>query len=223
MKTTVILLAGGNGTRMQADVPKQYLHLGNKPIIRHSFDLFLSMPEIHEIVVVCNKEYQNFFSTHQNIKPILFALPGERRQDSVYNGLQVATNDIILVHDSARPFVDSQLVLRALAAGIEFGAATVGMPIKFTIKVSNAQNIVESTPDRTNIWEIQTPQVIHRAILEAGFQHAIHHNISVTDDVSLAELIGKKVKLVEGSHTNIKVTVPSDLTLANQLIHSLES
>lgn len=223
-KTTAIVLAGGTGARMQADKPKQYLTLGDKPLARYSFDLFLDTPEIDEIVVVCSPEYQNLFSVPPGSKPIHFALPGERRQDSVYNGLQAVSpaQELILVHDSARPFIDKALVLRALSAGHEWGAATVGMPIKFTVKVSNPHHFVENTPDRTHIWEIQTPQVIHRAILEEGFRIAHKNGKTVTDDVSLAELIGKEVKLVEGSHTNIKVTVPTDLTIANHLMHDLK-
>lgn len=221
-KTTAIIVAGGIGTRMQADIPKQFLSLGDKPVARYSFDLFLSMPEIDEIVVVCAPEYQKLFSAAT--KPIHFALPGERRQDSVFNGLKATSpsQELVLTHDSARPFIDRALVLRALTAGNQWGAATVGMPVKFTVKVSNPQHFVENTPDRTHIWEIQTPQVLHRNILEEGFRMAHQKGLTVTDDVSLAELVGKEVKLVEGSHMNIKVTVPSDLAIANHLLHTLK-
>lgn len=219
--TSVILLAGGMGTRMQSPTPKQFLSLGEKPIALHSFELFLSIPEIDEIVVVCAPDFQESFQSTSK-KPVLFALPGARRQDSVYNGLQVSTHSLICVHDAARPFIDKELVLRVLEAGKEHGAATVGMPIKFTVKESDAQNFVQNTPDRTKIWEIQTPQVLHREILNSGFEYANKHNLTVTDDTSLAELIGKRVKLVEGSHINLKVTVPADLVIANNFLHSLK-
>jgi 2-C-methyl-D-erythritol 4-phosphate cytidylyltransferase len=219
-QTSVILLAGGTGTRMQAEIPKQFLPLANKPIAIYSFELFLSMPEIDEIVVVCDPSYRYYFQNPASTKTVSFALPGERRQDSVYNGMMAANPNygLVCVHDSARPFIDRSLVLRALEAGRTHGAATVGMPIKFTVKETDQNQFVKTTPDRSKIWEIQTPQVVKRKILEEGFCHAQVHKITVTDDVSLAELVGTTVKLVEGSHINLKITVPSDLAIANHLI-----
>lgn len=220
--TTAILLAGGSGSRIQTDIPKQYLMLGDKPVVRHSFDLFLEMDEIDEIVVVCAPAFQHIFAAPSADKPVRFALPGSRRQDSVYHGLLAATPaaGLICVHDGARPFIDKALVLRALAAGRQYGAATVGMPVKFTVKESDSLGFVKTTPDRTYLWEIQTPQVLHRSILMDGFHHAHSQHITVTDDVALAELIGKEVKLIEGTHTNLKITVPMDLAIANHLITS---
>ncbi len=219
--TSAILLAGGTGSRMQADMPKQFLKLGSKTVVRHSFDVFMEMPEIDEIVVVCAPEFRHHFDTTQAPKKgVRFALPGVRRQDSVYHGLlgTSPTSELICVHDGARPFIDKALVLRVLEAGLQHGAATVGMPIKFTVKESNSENFVRATPDRSFIWEIQTPQIIQRSLLTAGFEYARVHNLTVTDDVSLAELIGKPVKLVEGSHINLKITVPADLAVATQLL-----
>ena len=224
-QTSAIILAGGLGTRMQTAEPKQFSYLGPKPIARYSFDLFLAMSEITEIVVVCAPAYRNLFTATNTLKRICFALPGERRQDSVSNGLNAtdASNNMILIHDSARPFIDQDLVHRVLEAGYQHGAATVGMPVKFTIKESHSDNFVANTPDRSRIWEIQTPQVLHRAILVEGFRHAQENNITVTDDTSLAELVGKSVKLVEGSHTNLKITVPEDLVIAQHLLNSIRT
>lgn len=221
-QTSVILLAGGIGTRMQSIAPKQFLNLNEKPIVCYSFELFLNMPEVDEIIVVCMPDFRNFFST-TSTKPILFALPGKRRQDSVYNGLKESTKEIICIHDAARPFIDRDLVLRVLEAGKKYGAATVGMPVKFTIKESDSQNFVINTPDRSKIWEIQTPQVLERQTIFKGFEYANSYGLTVTDDVSLAELIKKPVKLVEGSHTNLKITIPADLTIANHLLHSIKN
>lgn len=218
---SVILLAGGSGTRMGSPTPKQFLTLGTKPIACHSFELFVQMPNIHEIVVVCPPESRHFFMSDAS-KPISFALPGNRRQDSVYNGLQATTYDLICIHDAARPFIDERLVNKALEAGSQYGAAAVGLPIKFTIKEIDSHHFVQQTPDRSKIWEIQTPQVLHRDILIQGFQYAHQHGITVTDDVSLAELIQKPVKLVEGSPFNVKITVPSDLIMAQQFLNSVK-
>ncbi|MEI8365836.1 MAG: 2-C-methyl-D-erythritol 4-phosphate cytidylyltransferase [Parachlamydiaceae bacterium] len=220
VSTSAILLAGGIGSRMHTSSPKQFLSLGGKPIVRYSFDLFLEMPEIAEIVVVCDPAYRVFFESVTSNKPIHFALPGTRRQDSLYHGLQAATlsHELICVHDAARPLIDREIVLRVLEAGERWGAATAGMPVKFTVKQSTPHNFVASTPDRSHLWEIQTPQVLRRDILEEGFCYAQQHGITVTDDVSLAELLGKEVKLVEGSYTNLKITTASDLIVAGHLI-----
>lgn len=215
---SVILLAGGKGSRMQSEVPKQYLNLGNKPLVQYSFEVFLSLEEINEIVVVCDPSFQHLFSSQT--KPVNFALPGERRQDSLYNGLQQTSpqSTLICVHDAARPCIDQALVKRVLEAGTLHGAATVGQPVRFTIKQTDHSHFVTATPPREYVWEIQTPQVVKKSLLEEGFAYAIKNKITVTDDVSLVELCGHPVKLVEGSPHNIKVTLPSDLTIAEQYL-----
>ena len=216
IKTSAILLAGGKGNRMQSAIPKQFLEINQKPIAGYSFELFAQMPEIDEIVVVCTSDFKSFFCS--DFKPVVFASPGERRQDSVYNGLQASSHELVCIHDAARPFIDRNLVSRVLEAGKHFGAATAAVPIKFTIKEVDALQFVKYTPDRTLLWEIQTPQVLHREILIQGFDHANQNKITVTDDVSLAELIHKPVKLVKGSDTNIKITMPCDLAFAQYIL-----
>lgn len=220
---SAIILAGGLGSRMQAPLPKQFLPLGGKPLVRHSFDLLLGMQEISEIIIVCDPSYRDIFATTPSSKPVHFALPGERRQDSLYHGFQAScpSSKLICVHDAARPFIDKEMLLRVLEAGRKWGAATLGVPVKFTIKSSTDRHFVKETPDRSHLWEIQTPQVLHRDILAEGFRHVHAHGITVTDDVSLAEHIGKEVKLVEGSHTNLKITTASDLIMADQLLKHL--
>lgn len=222
MSTSLILLAGGQGSRMQNSVAKQYLSLHNKPLILHSFDLLIQMEEFDEVIVVCSPEHRSLFHNPTQ-KRLTFALPGERRQDSVYNGLQACSphSSFICTHDGARPFVTKAMTRAVLAAAKETGAATVGMPVRFTVKEADHTNHVKATPDRSTIWEIQTPQVIARDLLVAGFRHALDRGLTVTDDVSLAELIGKKVKLVKGSYENIKITVPSDLIIAETLYDNL--
>lgn len=218
-----ILLAGGKGTRMQGmsspHIPKQFLMLGNKPVITHSLELFLNTPEIAEIVIVCDPSFHNLFDIASASKPISFALPGERRQDSVYNGLQATSrkHDFVCVHDGARPFIDRPLLLRVFQEALQCGAAAVGMPLNFTVKESTPNYFVKHTPDRSLLWEVQTPQVVRYDWLFDGFRQAITQALTVTDDVSLVELLGKKVKLVEGSPHNLKITVPLDLVIATQL------
>lgn len=222
MKVSLILLAGGTGTRMQAEMPKQYLPLGisQKPIARHSFDLLLTLPEVTQMIVVCDPLYRAQFASET---PVLFALPGQRRQDSVYHGLQFVSDDadLVCIHDSARPLISAPLVRRVLKAAISHGAATAGMPLKFTVKETHREpgkeNFVASTPNRNFLWEIQTPQAMRPELLKRGFAEAHTQNLTVTDDVSLAELIGHPVKIVEGSYANLKISTPEDLAIAERL------
>lgn len=218
-QVSVILLCGGQGTRMQSTTPKQFLAINHKLIAHYSFDVFKSMPEIAEIVVVCDLPYRHHFSDANLSFPLNFASPGTRRQDSVFNGLNALTKNspLVCVHDSARPLIKSALVQRVIHAAREDGAATAGMPIKFTIK-EHADKRVKNTPDRSKYWEIQTPQVIRTEMLKKGFDHIQRLNLTVTDDVSIVEHLGCPVKLVEGSYTNIKITTQEDLELAEFLL-----
>lgn len=220
LRVSALLLAGGIGHRMKSTIPKQYLQLGSKAIARYSFDCLCMVPEIVEIVVVCEEEYRELFKEQPPPIALSFAKPGLRRQDSVYNGYRAiaSTPDLICIHDAARPFVTSAIVKRVVSAAQEYGAATAAMPIKFTVKEANDEQLVRHTPDRSKIWEIQTPQALKPHIIERGFQHIDAHGLTVTDDVSLAEQLGLPVKLVEGGYTNLKVTTPEDLLMAEEFV-----
>lgn len=207
MTLSTILLSGGTGLRLGAPIPKQYLTLNGKEIVRYSFEELLPFGEM---VVVSAPEFRHFFEGNQ----VKFAEPGLRRQDSVYNGLQQCTGDWIIIHDAARPFIKSFDVEKLIEEAQIYGAACLATPLKYTLKEADNHGMVVKTPDRSRYWEIQTPQVIKRDILEAGFIKAHEENLSVTDDVSLAELMGYPVKLVLGSDNNIKITTQEDLSWA---------
>jgi 2-C-methyl-D-erythritol 4-phosphate cytidylyltransferase len=213
----VILLCGGKGTRMQNATPKQFLEIKHKKIALYSFEVFDQLDEVCEIVVVADLEYRHYFNSKH--KKITFAEPGIRRQDSVYNGFSAITTnpDLICVHDGARPFITCNLVKNVIQGARECGAATAGMPIKFTIKEHNGSQIVTNTPDRSLFWEIQTPQIIKTQLFKEGFDYILANQIEVTDDVSVVEHLKAPVKLVEGSYRNLKVTTPEDLILAENL------
>ncbi|MDJ0651446.1 MAG: 2-C-methyl-D-erythritol 4-phosphate cytidylyltransferase [Simkaniaceae bacterium] len=207
---SLILLGGGRGTRMGSSVPKVFLSLKKREIILHSFELFSSMQEIHEIVVVCPKSYHSYFPSKT-----LFANPGKERQDSVENGFKKTSGDIILIHDGARPFVTREDVLTLLREGIPTGAATLGSPVKNTIKQVDQNSLVEKTLDRSLLYEMHTPQLLKRELLEKGLAAAKGQKL--TDDVALAERVGHPVKIVTDSSHNIKITHPIDLKLAEIL------
>jgi len=198
---------------MRSPLPKQYLPLDKKPIACHSLEVFLNHPAIAECIVVTAPEYRAYFSDYS----VRFAEPGERRQDSLYNGLQLVQNKWVCIHDAARPFVTPEMLTHLIESGKEIGAASLAMPITFTIKQSDANGFVKSTLDRSHIWEVQTPQFLTKEILDEGFAYAEAHDITVTDDVSLAELIGHPVKLVPGSYNNFKITTQEDLVLCKNI------
>lgn len=216
VKIAAVLLSGGVGSRFGNDIPKQYLNLRDKPVALYSYELLSRSRLFSEVVVVCDEPYRSLFS--ESGAP-LFASPGKRRQDSLFNALRHISKETthILVHDAARPFVTPEMIKRVVDEGIALGAATLAVPVKATIKEANPEGIVTHTPDRSFLYEIQTPQVVRLDVLKKGFDRANREELTVTDDVSLAELIGHRVKLVEGSFANLKITTREDLDLAERL------
>nr|QIM59637.1 2-C-methyl-D-erythritol 4-phosphate cytidylyltransferase [Astragalus mongholicus] len=220
---SVVLLAGGKGKRMGATMPKQYLPLFDQPIALYSFHTFSAMLEVKEIIVVCDPSYKDIFQDAKgNYQAELkFALPGKERQDSVFNGLQAidSSSELVCVHDSARPLVLQEDVKKVLKDGLLNGAAVLGVPAKATIKEANSESFVVRTLDRKTLWEMQTPQVIKPELLRKGFELVNRKGLEVTDDVSIVEHLKHPVYITEGSYTNIKVTTPDDLLLAERILN----
>lgn len=220
---SVILLAGGKGKRMGANMPKQYLPLLGQPIALYSFYTFSRMVEVKEIVVVCDPSYSDIFEeTKEKINVDLkFSLPGKERQDSVYSGLQEVdfNSELVCIHDSARPLVLSKDVQKVLTDALRVGAAVLGVPAKATIKEANSESFVVRTLDRKTLWEMQTPQVIKPDLLKKGFELVNREGLEVTDDVSTVEHLKHPVYITEGSYTNIKVTTPDDLLIAERILN----
>ncbi|KAL0918923.1 hypothetical protein M5K25_010970 [Dendrobium thyrsiflorum] len=220
---SVVLLAGGKGKRMGASIPKQYLPLLGKPIALYSFYTLSRLSEVKEIIVVCDPSYKDVFedACEEIQVDIKFALPGKERQDSVFSGLQEVdeSSELVCIHDSARPLVSFEDVKKVLKDGWLNGAAVLGVPVKATIKEANNDLFVVRTLDRKTLWEMQTPQVIKSDLLRAGFEHVNQEGLEVTDDVSIVEHLKHPVYITEGSYTNIKVTTPDDLLLAERIIN----
>ncbi|KAA8545389.1 hypothetical protein F0562_020173 [Nyssa sinensis] len=221
---SVILLAGGKGKRMGASMPKQYLPLLGQPIALYSLYTFSHMIEVKEIIVVCDPSYNDIFEdTIKKINVDLkFTLPGKERQDSVYSGLQAVdeSSELVCIHDSARPLVCSGDIKKVLEDGLMNGAAVLGVPVKATIKEANNESYVVRTLDRKTLWEMHTPQVIKPELLKKGFELVKREGLEVTDDVSIVEHLKHPVYITEGSYTNIKVTTPDDLLLAERILNT---
>ncbi|KAJ7967919.1 2-C-methyl-D-erythritol 4-phosphate cytidylyltransferase [Quillaja saponaria] len=220
---SVILLAGGKGKRMGASMPKQYLPLLGQPIALYSFYTFSNMVEVKEIIVVCDPSYKDIFEdAKEKIQVELkFTEPGKERQDSVYSGLQAVdlNSELVCIHDSARPLVTSADVEKVLKDGLLNGAAVLGVPAKATIKEANSESFVIRTLDRKTLWEMQTPQIIKPDLLRKGFELVNCEGLEVTDDVSIVEHLKHPVYITEGCYTNIKVTTPDDLLVAERILN----
>eukprot|EP00899_Mesostigma_viride_P007067 jgi/Mesvir1/16361/Mv18109-RA.1 len=221
---SVLLLAGGVGKRMGASMPKQYLPLHDRPIALYSLELFSKMPEVGEVIVVCDPSYRDLFEGDAAAKKcarLKFALPGKERQDSVFNGLQAASPaaKLVCVHDSARPCITHKDAANVIRDAYKSGAAVLGVKVKATIKEADKNGMIIKTLDRSKLWEMQTPQVIETQLLKQGFELVQSKNLEVTDDVSIVEHLGHPVMITEGSYTNIKVTTPEDLLLAERVLN----
>ncbi|MFA5092862.1 MAG: 2-C-methyl-D-erythritol 4-phosphate cytidylyltransferase [Candidatus Omnitrophota bacterium] len=221
---SAIVLAAGLGKRLKNKLTKPLVKIDRKPAIIYSLETLNRHPKIREIIVVVgakNKEAISKVISKCSFKKIKsFVLGGRRRQDSVYCGLKAVSvkSDLVLIHDSARPFVDSKSISKVIQAAKKSQAAILGVPVKATIKQTKKNSLVDKTLDRSNLWEIQTPQVFKKELIFKAYQKFSKSN--VTDDASLVEKLGKKVQIVLGSYKNIKITTDDDLLLGQIIARS---
>ncbi len=212
-----VIAAGGSSQRMGA-VDKVLAPLGGRPLLARVIDTFQRCNSIHQIVVVISqqnlKQGQQLVA-EQGWSKVSVCPGGERRQDSVLAGLsQLSHCNWVVIHDGARPLVTVDLIERGLEAAMETGAAVAAVPVTDTIKIAGDDWFVQGTPPRRNLWAVQTPQVFRFDIIADAYHQA---KGEVTDDATLVEQLGHKVKLYMGSYDNIKITTPDDLALAEVL------
>lgn len=232
MKTVAVILAAGSGSRMNADVKKQYMQVGQKPLIYYSLKAF-EESIIDDIVLVVSRgdvEYtkKEIVEKYGFDKVVAVVEGGLARYHSVRLGLQAAAPDCdyAFIHDGARPFVNRDIIMRALSAVKEHKAAVVGMPAKDTIKIADDKGFAVETPDRNKTWTIQTPQVFAYKMILDLYQRLdreegelMAKGINITDDAMVVEYFSDtKVKLVEGSYDNIKITTPEDIAVAEAIL-----
>lgn len=214
----VVIPAAGIGQRMQTEIPKQYLKIQDKTILEHSINVFLDNGLFEKIIVVLNSD-DSYFSKllFKNAEKIQTTIGGQHRVDSVYQGLlalngQAASNDWVLVHDAARPFL-SQTALNRLIETLSNHdvGGLLAMPVTDTVKKTDVQGDVIETVPRENLWLAQTPQMFRYGLLKDAIEYALSKKMAITDEASAISFFGKNPRLVEGDSRNIKITRPEDL------------
>lgn len=221
-KYAAIVLAAGSGKRMNSKVHKQYLIIQDRPVLYYSLKAFEDSA-VDEIVLVVGKGEEEFCRKVivdkygiSKVKAIVEG--GKERYHSVFEGLkQTSDADYVLIHDGARPFVNQDIIRRCMQEVQKCQACVVGMPVKDTIKIADEEGYAKQTPDRKNVWMIQTPQTFSYALIYEAYGEMLKtEDTAITDDAMVLERIkGKKSKLIEGSYRNIKITTPEDLLIAN--------
>lgn len=225
VKCTAIVLAAGQGKRMGTKIQKQYLEIDGKPILYYSLRAFEQSELIDGIVLVVGAGQINYCETQvvskygfKKVKAIVEG--GKERYHSVANGLRKVEEGYVFIHDGARPFVNEDILQRAYDEVVKYKACVVGMPVKDTIKIADVNGFAEVTPDRSLLWQVQTPQVFEATLIKEAYKKLMESDtINVTDDAMVAEqMLGVKVKLVAGSYENIKITTPEDLKIAEKFL-----
>jgi 2-C-methyl-D-erythritol 4-phosphate cytidylyltransferase len=214
MFVTAIIVAGGSGTRMGTELPKQFLKIGHKTIIETTIEIFNTCKEIDEIIVVINDKHMHYFNNNiDKKKPIYIVSGGENRQQSVYNALYNVNDkcEIVLIHDSVRPFVTHQNINDCIQGAIKYDGCTMGVKSKDTIKVCSNNNMIVNTLDRELLFCIQTPQAFKVDVIKLAHETAKEEDFLGTDDSVLLERLGYEVKVIEGEYSNIKITTKEDL------------
>lgn len=221
MKCTAIVLAAGKGSRMDSSIQKQFMDLGGFPLIYYSLAIFEESC-VDDVILVAGRDDLEYCRTQvvgkygfQKVRRIVPG--GSERHLSVYEGLCAAGGtDIVLIHDGARPFVTDGIIKRAIQAAEEFGSGVAAVPVKDTVRIADHSQFSVETPDRSGVWLMQTPQAFRYAQILRAYEKIIgQHAGNVTDDAMALELaFGQRIKLVEGSYRNIKVTTPEDMEIA---------
>jgi 2-C-methyl-D-erythritol 4-phosphate cytidylyltransferase len=219
-KLGVVIVAGGKGTRMKTSDSKQYLPLGDRPIVVHTIQVFEHIPEVAEIILVVGEHditrNQDYVNKYQLSKVKRIVTGGYQRQQSVSLGLDALSSEVewVLVHDGVRPFVTADQVRACWHKAMDCDAAVLAVPVKDTIKIANEDGYIISTPPRNSLWTIQTPQAFRLSLLQQAHREATLDHFLGTDDAMLIERMDKQVAIVEGDYYNIKMTTPEDMVWA---------
>lgn len=220
--TTAIIVAAGDSTRMGYKLSKQLIPLCGRPAIEYTLRAFQDCDMIDEIDIVTRPQDINDVAqiAFQFKKVMGIISGGTDRAESVRKGIRNTSKKTThyVIHDGARVMITPDEICRVLNVAFETGAATLGTPVIDTIKVAGEDGNILSTPDRSTLWAVQTPQVFERDLYLRAIDYAVENDLSVTDDCSLVEALGVPVKIVRGEYTNLKLTTPSDVAIAEALL-----
>ena len=220
--TTAIIVAAGNSTRMGYKLSKQLIPLNGHAALEYTLKAFQNCALIDEIIVVArSKELDDISQIAFNFKKVSsITAGGDTRTLSVQRGVIAAGKRAThyAIHDGARVLITPHQIEQVLKAAYECGAAAPGTPVTDTVKMVDENGNILSTPDRSTMWSVQTPQVFERELYQRAMKNAIENNLTVTDDCSMVEAIGEKVRLIRGEYSNIKLTTPMDIAVAEALL-----
>jgi len=220
---SVVIPAGGGGVRFGGDTPKQFLPLEGVPVIIRAMSPFYAHHRCAKIAVAVHPNWLDWMNIQVNERlwddKVEVTAGGAERGDSVYAGLKaLPETDVVLIHDAVRPFVTEKMITETAAAAVKYGGAAAAIPLSDTLK-REKDGFIENTVDRENLWRVQTPQAFrYREIIKA-YEAAEKAGYKGTDDCVLTEkFAGTRIKLVMGSESNIKITLPEDLEMAKKLV-----
>lgn len=227
--TGAVIVAAGKGTRMKADINKQYIRIGGKPIVYHTIESFLQSKHIDEVVAVIVKEEEELFN--EIVRPLFkdesklkIAYGGAMRKDSVQNGIRELSKgcDTVLIHDGVRPFFSDEDIKAVIDKTADYDGAISGVPVKDTIKRINDQGVIEETVDRKMLFAAATPQAFKKDKLISAYKAYEKSDAAgeATDDAYIMELTGARVVTVPCSYNNIKITTPEDIVFAESILKS---
>jgi 2-C-methyl-D-erythritol 4-phosphate cytidylyltransferase len=212
-----VIVAAGRGTRMGPNIDKLFLPVAGRPVIAHTWERFDRFPQIEHVVMVVRegmqKEFEEIAAQIKTTKPFSFAVGGNERQNSVWNGLEALPREatIVAIQDGARPCTSEQIIRDTLAAAKETGAAVAAQKVTDTIKEAGADGTIARNVDRAHLWSVQTPQAFRVEVIQRALSEVFVRGLAITDDTAACELIQQPVRLVEATTPNPKVTTQSDL------------
>ena len=229
MKTSAIIVSAGKGVRMNRSTPKQYLLLQGKPVLCHTVMAFDKCPEVDEILLVVPEKdilycRERLLSGLHLETPVKVIAGGERRQDSVFNGiLSIDDKDgIVVIHDGVRPLIQPELISRCIDNAKISGACILGVPLQDTLKMVDKDSLIQATIDRENLWAAQTPQAFHYQLIRDAHETAAKAGVETTDDAALLERMGLRVHILRGTGENLKITTNDDLVLADAILSKIK-
>lgn len=226
---SAIIVAAGSSTRMKMGICKQLIPINEVPVIVHTVLAFEKAKYVKEIIIVCREEdeqhFQDILSSYAASKLSGYVRGGAARQESVFNGIRAASQrtEYYAIHDGARPLVAPEDIDRVIEDAFIHQASSLGVPVKDTIKIVDKDGFIASTPDRSTLWAVQTPQVFEKSLYQNAMQRALEEHAEYTDDCQLVEHMGSRVHLCMGQYTNIKITTNDDIQSAEAILKSRET